>query len=244
MRLIDAHCHLDLYPDPGAVLAAIEQRGIYTIAVTNAPVAFPACRLFVGGSKFIRVALGLHPELAHERERELPRFLELLPQTRYIGEVGLDYVTTEATDRAVQRRVFGAVVQSCAQAGGKILTIHSRRAVPDVLTTLSAQFPGQVILHWFTGSARQAEQAATQGCYFSVNPAMVTSPAWDRLLGTVSKERILTETDGPFVRIQGHPAQPVNVTSVTVALAKQWKCSETEAVAQVFTNFRRLLRTP
>lgn len=244
MRLIDAHCHLDLYPDPAAVLATIEQRGIYTIAVTNAPVVFPACQALVSTSRFVRPALGLHPELAHEREQELPRLLALLSQTRYVGEVGLDYVTTEGADRAAQRRVFAAIVQGCALAGGKILTVHSRRAVPDVLAALGDRFPGQVILHWFTGSARQAERAAAQGCYFSVNPAMVTSPNWDRLIATVSRERILTETDGPFVHTHGHPAQPADVVSVTVALAKQWGCSEAEASEQVFISFRRLLGAP
>ena len=78
MRLIDTHCHLDLYPDPAAILAECERQGIYTIAVTNTPAAFPACRAMVEKSRYVRAALGLHPELAVAREREaaMPRFTQ------------------------------------------------------------------------------------------------------------------------------------------------------------------------
>lgn len=241
MRLVDAHCHLDLYPDPSAVLASCESRGIYTIAVTNAPAAFPACQSLVGASHYVRVALGLHPELALARERELPRFVALLPQTRYVGEVGLDYTTGDAANRAAQRRVFAAIVAACAAAGGKILTIHSRRAVPDVLATIGDLFAGHIILHWFTGSQRQAEQAIAQGCYFSVNSAMVTSTSGQRLVAALPPERILTETDGPFVRLGAQPAQPSDVAIVLSALARHWGCDEESVAVQVMGNLRRVL---
>lgn len=222
MRLVDAHCHLDLYPDPAAILAACESRGIYTIAVTNAPAAFPACRVLVGTSRYVRAALGLHPELALARELSLARFIALLPQTRYVGEVGLDYATGDAANRAAQRRVFGAVVDACTAAGGKILTVHSRRAVADVLATIGDEIAGRTILHWFTGSPRQAERAITQGCYFSVNPPMASSESGQRLLALLPRERVLTETDGPFVRLGAEPAQPPSVARVLTALARHW----------------------
>jgi TatD DNase family protein len=88
MRLIDTHCHLDLYPDYRAVLDEVERDCIYTIAVTNAPSVFSRCTHLTRDARYVRTALELHPELAAARERELPMFRELLPRTRYVGEVG------------------------------------------------------------------------------------------------------------------------------------------------------------
>lgn len=95
MRMVDAHCHLDLYPDYAAILAEIERDGVYTIAVTNAPSVFRRCVEIARRPRFVRVALGLHPELAAARERELDLLPDLLATTRYVGEVGLDYVTQD-----------------------------------------------------------------------------------------------------------------------------------------------------
>ncbi len=74
--------------------------------------------------------------------------------------------------------MFERVLRACAEQGGKILTVHSVRAVAKVLGHLEAHLPpgrGHVILHWFTGSAAEARRAASLGCYFSIN-------AWDAAL--------------------------------------------------------------
>src|SRR6266516_1559914 len=120
MRLIDAHCHLDLFTDYRALVTEIEHAGIYTIAVTNAPSVFRRCADLSRGTRFLRPALGLHPELAAERECELHLLDELLPTTRYVGEIGLDYVTEDASQRAAQRRVFGAILEQCAGFTDKV----------------------------------------------------------------------------------------------------------------------------
>ena len=73
MSLFDTHCHVDLYPDPVGLVREAERRGIYTIAVTNTPSVFPATAAIVKGCRYVRPALGLHPQLAAERRGELPR---------------------------------------------------------------------------------------------------------------------------------------------------------------------------
>src|SRR5689334_4805517 len=132
MQLVDTHCHLDLYPDPSRIIHEVNAGGVYTIAVTNTPSVFRPLVALARRAARIRVALGLHPELAHRRQSELPLLLELLPETRYIGEIGLDHVTTDASDRASQRRVLDAILRACDAVGDKVLTIHSRRAADDV----------------------------------------------------------------------------------------------------------------
>ena len=67
--MIDFHCHLDLFPDPQRVAAEAEAAGIYVLSVTTTPKAFRQTAALAKGKRHIRTALGLHPQLAHERSR-------------------------------------------------------------------------------------------------------------------------------------------------------------------------------
>ncbi len=241
MRLIDTHCHVDLYSDYEAVLAESEHAGIYTIAMTNTPSVFRRCADMTRGTRFVRAALGLHPELAAARERELLLLDELLPATRYIGEIGLDYVTEDTEDRAAQRRVFNAILSRCAISGDKVLSIHSRRAAADVTAMIGTSYPGTVILHWFSGPGAVLDRAVMQGCYFSVNPAMLNSVAGRRILSAIPSERILTETDGPFVLVRGHPARPTDIAQVIAQIARHWEIDIATVARRIEDNFRRAL---
>ena len=88
--MIDFHCHLDLYPDPEKEIREADAAGIYVLSVTTTPKAWVQTARLARGRKRIRTALGLHPQLAHERQNELPQFEHLLPRVRYVGEIGLD----------------------------------------------------------------------------------------------------------------------------------------------------------
>src|SRR4051794_11064746 len=88
--MIDFHCHLDLYPDPHAVARACVERGLYVLSVTTTPSAWIGTEALAGGAARIRTALGLHPQLAHQRKGELVQFEHRISETRYVGEIGLD----------------------------------------------------------------------------------------------------------------------------------------------------------
>ena len=72
--MIDFHCHLDLFPNPAGLVEECERRSLYVLSVTTTPSAFLGTRELSSGSRRIRTALGLHPQLAHERKGELPLF--------------------------------------------------------------------------------------------------------------------------------------------------------------------------
>lgn len=240
--LVDTHCHVDLFPDPAAVVRRAEAAGVYTVAVTNTPSVFDHLVRLVGASRFVRVALGLHPELAAERAGELPLFEARAAATRYVGEVGLDYVTTVEAERATQRRVLSAIVARCDAAGDKIVTVHSRRAADDVVDAFGMAFRGTYVLHWYSGSARALRRAVANGGYVSVNPAMARSERAMALVAEVPRERVLTETDGPFVEVGPTPAEPGDVAHAIVGLARLWRVSTDEARATVYANFGAVLR--
>jgi TatD DNase family protein len=238
--LVDAHCHLDLYPAPERRVKCVEEAGIYTLAVTNAPSVFLESRRRLDGQRFVRTALGLHPELAARRRRDLPRFLELAGHTRYIGEVGLDYTTNDEVDRRAQARTFEAILAACARPD-RLLSVHSRRAADAVLERIGTGYPATIVHHWFAGSLRAVERLVAAGHYVSVNPTMLEGLAGQRIVSALPRERVLTETDGPFAQVAGRPAVPSDVVLVVQHLARLWDLNEGNAAAQVLSNFRRAL---
>ena len=244
MKLVDAHFHLDLYKDARAILSQCESIGVYTIAVTNAPSVFAHTQRLTTSTKYVRAALGLHPELVKSHSHELPDLLRLMDQTRYVGEVGLDYVTADTTLKHKQREVFETILQRAAEFGDRILTVHSRRAAADVLACMGNAFPGTVILHWFSGSRRELRAALDAGCYFSVNPAMITSERGIALIRDIPRNRLLTETDGPFVEIDGRRAIPVDVRHVVDGIGKLWDVEPAEVTSVVLSNFRKVVAPP
>lgn len=240
-RLFDTHYHLDLSRDPVAIVRECEARGIYTIAVTNAPSVFAATQSLVAGCKCVRAAIGMHPELVLSHGVDLEQFWLALERTRYVGEIGLDYVTSDPDNRARQRAVLTQILDHCARATGKVLTLHSRRAAADVIDAVGPTFPGHAILHWFSGSLRELRRAIDYGFYFSINPRMLSSASSSRILQAIPRDRILLETDGPFVTVNSRPAEPRDTILVVEQLAERWKLASDEVGAFLFENFRRLL---
>ena len=170
---VDFHCHLDLYPDHEAAIARAEAARIYTLTVTTTPKAWARNHELTRHTRFVRAALGLHQQRVAERARELPQLERPLPGPRDVGEVGLDAGPRFYKSLDTQKHVFRSVLERCAEAGGKILTVHSVRSVPAVLAMIEQYLPqdrGTVVLHWFTGSKSEARRAATLGCYFSATP--------------------------------------------------------------------------
>ncbi|MBA3632374.1 MAG: TatD family hydrolase [Acidobacteria bacterium] len=81
-----------------------------------------------------------------------------------------------------------------------------------------------------------------KGHYFSINPSMTESINGKKIISRIPPERILTETDGPFVKIGGRAAEPTDVIRVERFLADEWGVTNTDAKNNVKENFLRLVR--
>ena len=242
MQLIDTHCHIDLYPDYLGVIDECERHRITTIAVTNAPSVFQQCQQLLDGKRYLRTAIGLHPELAHLRSSELPLFAEYLAETRFVGEIGLDFVTSDDQIRNAQRRVFETILTECARYRDRLLSVHSRRAAAEVVDMVGSGFAGTVILHWYSGSLKVAHRAIERGMYFSVNTAMMRSEVGRKLVATLPRDRLLTESDGPFVQTHDRAARPYEVHTTVSEIAYIWETADAEAAKTIHDNFNRLLK--
>jgi TatD DNase family protein len=148
--VIDFHCHLDLYPNPHIVRDECVRRELYVLSVTTTPSAWHGTTALAANANRIRTALGLHPQLAHERRNELTLFDALISDAAYVGEIGLDGAPEYRKHWGDQVAVFEHILSKCRAAGGRIMSIHSRRASGAVLDYLE-KFPeaGTPVLHWF-----------------------------------------------------------------------------------------------
>lgn len=245
MALIDFHCHLDLYADPHAVAAEAANRGVYLLSVTTTPTAFAGTRALAPPGSRIRTALGLHPEIAAGREHELRLFEELLPQTRYVGEVGLDGSRPHRDTLDRQGGILTEILALAAKAGGKIISLHSRGAAAAVLDVISAEpRAGVCVLHWFNGSARQIRRAAEMQCWFSVGSNMLASERGRDAVAAMPRDRIIPETDGPFGLRGERPAFPWEAADMIPLLAELWREGAAQVSAQLDRNFRALIDEP
>ena len=240
--MIDFHCHVDLYPNPLEIVAEINKRNCYVLAVTTTPLAWNGTKKVIGDAPRIKMALGLHPELVSQRYQEVTQFKRLLPETRYVGEIGLDGSARFRSSFELQQQVFREILSATEQAGGRIMSIHSRAAAPQVLDELE-QYPdaGTAVLHWFTGSVGELRRAIKLGCWFSVGPAMLMTKKGRRLLEVMPPDRVLTESDGPFAQVQGKPVVPWGLEEALRVLSEVWAMEQNAVHDRLESSFRLLL---
>lgn len=243
-RGFDFHCHVDLFPDPVALIAACERQRLVTLAVTTTPKAWAQNRRWTAASRYVHAALGLHPELVGERHIEIGLIEQLLPETTFLGEIGLDGSPEYREHWHTQKQVFARTLAAAQQLGGRVASIHSRRAARDVLLCLAEHTTPQrllPILHWFSDSTAVAREAAEQGCYFSVNHRMLDTRSGVAVIQALPAERILTETDAPFTGGHKGENEPPDVVTTVKRLAQIRKVTVEAMASLVAANAARVL---
>lgn len=238
----DAHCHLDLYENPNQIAEDTEKEKITTIAVTNLPSAYFAAKPHMRRFNHLKLAVGLHPLLAinhSEKEKEL--FGKAFKESQFVGEVGLDFSKHGIATKNDQIESFQFVLNFLKQER-RFITIHSRRAEPDVLSLLNEHGVSPVVFHWYSGSLKVLREILLAGHYFSINTSMITSKNGIEIIQQIPKERLLTETDGPFVKVGNSPAVPKNVKVIHEYLSQLWVLKQSDVVSVLEHNFIRCLR--
>ncbi|MCZ7616787.1 MAG: TatD family hydrolase [Myxococcota bacterium] len=239
--MIDFHCHIDLYPDPAAVLDEAVRRQCYVFAVTTTPLAWVGTNRVINAAPGVQVGLGLHPELVVERAREVARFGELVAEARCIGEIGLDGSQRHRESLPLQLDVFRTILEAVANDGGRVMSIHSRGAATETLDELERHVgPSTPVLHWFSGTQLELRRAVELGCWFSVGPAMLKGGKGRKLVEFMPADRVLTETDGPFTRNGKEPLFPWDAEKAEQALGRIWRTGASETRQRLRDNLRTL----
>jgi TatD DNase family protein len=224
--VIDTHAHLDACADrPSALIRRARSAGVDRIITVGTGIESSQAALELADlHEEVFAALGIDPHQAGDAEAgRVDELRELLQheQAVAVGETGLDYFRDRAP-RDRQRRLFEAQLDVAAELG-KPVVIHTRDAEADTAEFLSG-FGGTVVMHCFS-SPGLLGTVLERGYYVSF-AGNVTYPNASNLRGAAAQvpaERILAETDSPYLAPQarrGRPNEPANVVLTIAELAK------------------------
>jgi len=255
MRLVDTHAHLDdsqFDRDLGPVVQRAARAGVAEIIAVGVDLASSERELSLAGRlNGVYATAGVHPHAAQTLDDGVLHRLGWLasqPRVVAIGEIGLDYYRN-VSPRDVQRSTFRAQLE-LARELGKPVVVHirdrreSRAAYEDALSLLSewASKGGGArgVLHCFSGEMWVAEAALELGLYLGID-GPVTYPnahALRALVAQLPLERVLLETDSPYLAPQGHRGrrnEPAYVVDIAGKIGEIMDLSA-EAVARATTE--------
>ncbi len=231
--LIDSHCHLDMVEfdaDRDAVVARAREAGVEEMVLVGGVDADAGHQraLRVADSLGFRATTGVHPhEARHATEAVYDELRGLAREGRIvaIGEVGLDF-HYDHSPREVQREVFRRQIR-LAREVGLPLVIHTREAEDETVAILEeegARDAGGVV-HCFTGGSFLAKAALGLGLHISFSGivAFPRSAAIQEVARTIPIDRLLVETDAPYLAPPPHRGQrnePAFVLEVAKAVAR------------------------
>jgi TatD DNase family protein len=132
------------------------------------------------------------------------------PRVRAIGETGLDFFRTDESGQPAQFESFEAHI-ALAKTHGLAMQIHDRDAHGAVLETLErVGAPEKTVFHCFSGDEAMGRIAAEEGYYlsFAGNVTFKNAQNLRDALRVTPRERILVETDAPFLTPTPHRGRP------------------------------------
>ena len=247
--MIDAHTHLDMVEAAGIAepVAAARDAGLTRVLTVGTDP--DGCRAAVAAAEAdpeVFAAVGHHPNAAGSFDEDALALLRELaghPRVRAVGETGLDYYRDRAP-RSAQAEAFAAQI-ALARETALPLVIHTRDAEEDTLATLARDADGvEVVLHCFSMPDHLGECVA-RGWWisFAGNVTYPSATALADVAGRVPLERLLVETDAPYLTPQPRRRernQPAFVVHTARFLAARRGMAYEELDAALEANAARL----
>ncbi|WP_445778185.1 TatD family hydrolase [Shewanella sp.] len=253
--LIDSHCHLDRLkaaPDTASLQTIMDNakaQGVdYLLCVNVRQQGFEAMRDKVAPFKNVFLSSGVHPLDVQEglNIEDIKRFATD-ERVVAIGETGLDYFYSNDT-KSLQQTCFEQQIALAVEVN-KPLIVHTRDAREDTISMLKAGNADKVggVLHCFTENWEMAKAAIDLGFYISVSGIVTFKNASElrSVIRQVPKDRLLVETDSPYlapVPHRGQENQPAYVRDVAQFVA-ELRAEKFDDLAHYTTdNFFRLFK--
>ncbi len=231
--LADSHCHLNykgLVEEQQAVLERARARGVTAMLnIATRESEWDAVLATAERERDVWATVGIHP---HEADRhphvDTAKLVERArhPRVVGIGESGLDY-HYDHSDRVRQRASFRAHI-AAARIAGVPIVVHTRDAEDDTAAILREEMEEGAytgVIHCFTASGAFADRALDLGLYISISGIVTFKNATDlqQTAARLPRERLLIETDAPFlapVPHRGKPGEPAFVADTAAFLAR------------------------
>jgi TatD DNase family protein len=250
---VDSHCHLNykgLVEDQAAVLERARVAGVSTML--NISTRESEWDDVVGVSERhadVWASVGIHPHEADAHpDVDTAKLVERArhPRIVAIGETGLDYYY-DHSDREQQRKSFRAHI-AAARETRLPLIVHTRDAEDDTAAILAEEMGKSAytgVIHCFTASDAFAKIALDLGLYISISGIVTFKNAKDlqAIAATIPQDRLLIETDAPFlapVPHRGRPCEPAFVADTARFLSNLRGEDVSALAASTTANFRTL----
>ena len=251
--LVDSHCHLEyegLVDDQDNVLDRARGAGVRGfLNISTRRSEWSRVIATANRNDDVWASVGVHPHNADEHlDLTREELLEAVKNVRVIGigETGLDYYY-DHSDREAQKRLFRIHIDVARETGLPII-IHTRDAEDDTLATLTEEmgrgaFPA--LIHCFTASERFGKAVLALGLSISISGIVTFKNARDlqAFAATIPQDRLLVETDSPFlapVPHRGRPCEPGFVRDTAGFLASLRGESVDELARYTTRNFHSL----
>ena len=223
--MTDSHAHLDACGEDASTLVERAHKAGVTRIVTIGT-GIDSCRAALSIAEAhanVYAVLGIDPHQAATPEAQrVDELRELLshPKAVAVGETGLDTVRRHATSEE-QRRLLDAQLALADELELPIV-IHNREADEETAGAL-ASFRGTVVLHCFS-SPELVPVAVERGYYvsFAGNATYPNAAALRTAAAAIAPDRILVETDSPYLApqaVRGRPNEPAHVVHTLCVLA-------------------------
>lgn len=261
---VDVHTHLThekFDPDRDQVIQRAIHAGITAIVVNGLePRSNRAILEMAAAHEEIKPALGIYPvDAVNDRlPSDLPFAVEpfdvdeeikfirqqaLQGSIAAIGECGLDGHWLPKNTYARQEEVFESLIE-IAKASNLPLIIHTRKLEQRSMDILAHHQFGRVNFHCYGGRTKKAAEAAEKhGWWFSIPANARTNQAFTKMLKILPEDKILTETDAPFLApTRGERNEPAHVVGTIQYLAELKGWSVDEAKQRVWDNYLALFK--
>lgn len=264
MGWFDVHAHLThpkLAPREGEILANARAAGVSTIVANGLnPHDNEAVRALAARDPLVRPAYGLYPvdAVLSEMEamgvsypRDCPEFTAdegvawvgaHVEEAIAVGEIGLDGYWVPEALWGRQEEVFRQLV-AIAMEADKPIIIHTRKREQRALEVLTELGATRVCWHCFGGRVKLARRIAEQGHWLSIPANARRNEAFTRMLTTLPRDKILLETDCPYLGPErDEDNEPANVVGTARFASELWSCSLEEVRARMEESFATLFR--
>jgi TatD DNase family protein len=239
--LVDAHCHIDLCERP---VQEIVNKDMLIVAngvdlVSNKKVLSYA-KLFPN----VKAAIGIYPQQVVERsKKEVAETLKFIEDNKdkivAIGEVGIDFYHITNQDQQTKEIEGFKKIIKLANKIKKPIIVHSRKATETALNLLkNAKVP--IIMHCFDGNAEQTEEALKRGYYFTIPANFWTRKGFKKTAKRVPIDRLLTETDSPYLSPIEGENRPQNIKYSIEKLAALKNMTSQQVENQIYINFKKM----
>lgn len=233
-ELSDAHCHLNLFKNPGEVVKNSVRNGLKLIIAAGGSAKDNAQIDALASGETVFAVVGIGPDFSQSDAKHIEKVPKIIKGNRNvvgIGEIGLDYkVAKGEKEISLQKQVFAKQLGMAKEMDMPVV-IHARNALGDVIKMLDEHSIRRALFHFFEGGADEAGVVQEKGYLISVPP--VETGKRRKAVDAVDLSHIVVETDSPIVG-----ETPVDVKRSLEMVSRVKKIDVNEVAEKTTANLR------